>query len=88
MIRSFIPFSSLNSNSINGSIKKNNIDSTKVGINNDKESSSSCCSSSNNDLQTKKYTLKEVSAHTSTDDLWMIIRHKVYNVTKFVADHP
>ncbi|PKA62062.1 Cytochrome b5 [Apostasia shenzhenica] len=34
------------------------------------------------------YTLADVSNHISREDCWLIIGSKVYNVTKFLEDHP
>ncbi|XP_020198267.1 cytochrome b5 [Aegilops tauschii subsp. strangulata] len=36
----------------------------------------------------KVFTLEEVAKHTSKDDCWLVIGGKVYNVTKFLDDHP
>ncbi|XP_062148786.1 cytochrome b5, seed isoform-like [Alnus glutinosa] len=36
----------------------------------------------------KVYTLPEVSEHDSPKDCWLVIDGKVYNVTKFLEDHP
>ncbi|CAL9040487.1 unnamed protein product [Musa banksii] len=36
----------------------------------------------------KVYTLAEVSAHNSANDCWLVIDGKVYDVTKFLDDHP
>ncbi|ODV82841.1 hypothetical protein CANARDRAFT_184972, partial [[Candida] arabinofermentans NRRL YB-2248] len=34
-----------------------------------------------------KFTLEEVSKHTTRDDIWMIIHDKVYDVSKIVGSH-
>uniref|UniRef100_A0A8D8AWA5 Cytochrome b5 n=1 Tax=Culex pipiens TaxID=7175 RepID=A0A8D8AWA5_CULPI len=36
----------------------------------------------------KQFTLAEVAKHNTAADLWMIIDDKVYDVTKFQAEHP
>ncbi|KAF3435988.1 hypothetical protein FNV43_RR23080 [Rhamnella rubrinervis] len=36
----------------------------------------------------KVYTLAEVSEHNSRENCWLVIDGKVYNVTKFLEDHP
>ncbi|KAK8532448.1 hypothetical protein V6N13_131778 [Hibiscus sabdariffa] len=36
----------------------------------------------------KVYTLADVSQHNNAKDCWLVIGGKVYNVTKFVEDHP
>jgi cytochrome b involved in lipid metabolism len=33
-------------------------------------------------------TMKEVSKHNKPDDMWMVLHGKVYDVTKFLEDHP
>ncbi|CAF1047018.1 unnamed protein product [Rotaria sp. Silwood1] len=35
-----------------------------------------------------QYTLKDVSAHCTEDDCWMVIKDLVYNVTDFMREHP
>ncbi|PIN10951.1 Cytochrome b5 [Handroanthus impetiginosus] len=36
----------------------------------------------------KVFTLAEVSEHNSSKDCWVVINGKVYDVTKFLEDHP
>ncbi|KAK4748998.1 hypothetical protein SAY87_026447 [Trapa incisa] len=36
----------------------------------------------------KIFTLAEVSEHSSSTDCWLVIEGKVYDVTKFLEDHP
>lgn len=36
----------------------------------------------------KVYTLAQVSEHNSPKDCWLVIGGKVYDVTKFLEDHP
>ncbi|PYI05606.1 hypothetical protein BO78DRAFT_447386 [Aspergillus sclerotiicarbonarius CBS 121057] len=35
-----------------------------------------------------EYTTEEVAAHRTRDDLWVAINGKVYDITKYVRDHP
>lgn len=37
---------------------------------------------------TNFYTLAEVAAHKDESDLWMVISDKVYDLTKYLAEHP
>ena len=37
---------------------------------------------------TRTISLKELQGHTSRNDCWMVIDGKVYDVTKFLQDHP
>ncbi|RCI06103.1 hypothetical protein CU098_009914 [Rhizopus stolonifer] len=37
---------------------------------------------------TKKYTTEEVAKHTQADDCWIIVHDKVYDISKFLDDHP
>lgn len=39
-------------------------------------------------MATKEFTLAEVATHNTRDDLYLIIRDEVYEVSKFVAEHP
>ncbi|TDZ32221.1 NADH-cytochrome b5 reductase 1 [Colletotrichum spinosum] len=36
----------------------------------------------------QEYTAKEVAAHREADDCWMVIHGEVYDVTKYLHDHP
>lgn len=36
----------------------------------------------------KVYTLEQVSEHSSSHDCWLIIGGKVYDVTRFLEEHP
>ncbi|KAL2932931.1 Cytochrome b5 [Bienertia sinuspersici] len=38
--------------------------------------------------EAKVFTLAEVSEHNSSKDCWLVINGKVYDVTKFLEDHP
>lgn len=37
---------------------------------------------------TKKYGVSEVSRHNQASDLWIALHGKVYDVTKFLKEHP
>lgn len=34
------------------------------------------------------YTLEEVASHNTKESCWIIVHDKVFNVTKFLKDHP
>lgn len=36
----------------------------------------------------KIYKLEEVALHNSAEDIWMAIHNKVYDITKFIDEHP
>ncbi|KAI8222531.1 NADH-cytochrome b5 reductase 1 [Colletotrichum sp. SAR 10_86] len=36
----------------------------------------------------QEYTAKEVAAHREANDCWMVIHGEVYDVTKYLHDHP
>ena len=38
--------------------------------------------------KTKYYTLNEVKKHSAKNDAWIVIDEKVYNVTKWIPNHP
>jgi cytochrome b involved in lipid metabolism len=37
---------------------------------------------------TKEYSRNEVANHATADDCWMVYKNKVYDVTKFINQHP
>lgn len=39
-------------------------------------------------MATKIFTLAQVAEHNTVEDLYFVIHGKVYDVTKFAADHP
>ncbi|OAE22520.1 hypothetical protein AXG93_2423s1070 [Marchantia polymorpha subsp. ruderalis] len=39
-------------------------------------------------MSIEKYTVEEVATHSSADDCWVIIHGKIYDVTKYLDDHP
>lgn len=36
----------------------------------------------------KTYSAEEVAKHTSRDDIWIIYKDKVYDVTQYLDEHP
>ena len=38
--------------------------------------------------QNRKFTLKEVAAHNTIDDCWIVVDERAYDVTSFVHKHP
>ncbi|KAL4234596.1 Cytochrome b5 type B (outer mitochondrial membrane) [Mactra antiquata] len=36
----------------------------------------------------KQYTLKEIKEHNDSKSTWLVIHDKVYDVTKFLEEHP
>lgn len=38
--------------------------------------------------QAAEYSLKDVASHKSANDAWMVIHGQVYDVTKYIHDHP
>ncbi|KAL1561626.1 cytochrome B5-like [Salvia divinorum] len=39
-------------------------------------------------VESKVFTYSDVSAHKTSDDCWVIIHGKVYNVTSYLEEHP
>jgi len=44
--------------------------------------------SENKSSDKKEYSMEEIAKHTTTEDLWVAIHGKVYNVSPFLDDHP
>lgn len=42
----------------------------------------------NMDSDAKVYRLEDVSKHNTHEDCWLVIGEKVYDVSKFLEDHP
>ncbi|XP_041077050.1 cytochrome b5-like [Polyodon spathula] len=42
----------------------------------------------NSESPVKYYTLEEITRHNSSKDVWIIIHEKVYDVTRFLEEHP
>ncbi|KAM9250107.1 LOW QUALITY PROTEIN: cytochrome b5-like [Dugong dugon] len=40
------------------------------------------------DKAVKYYTLDEIKKHNHTQSTWLILHHKVYDLTKFLDEHP
>lgn len=40
------------------------------------------------ETELKTYTLDEVSEHNTVDDLWVVYHGGVYDVTKYIDEHP
>lgn len=36
----------------------------------------------------KTFTLEDIKQHTTRQDCWVVIENKVYDVTKFLDEHP
>ncbi|AQK62784.1 Cytochrome b5 [Zea mays] len=37
---------------------------------------------------TKLYSMKEAALHNTPDDCWVVVDGKIYDVTKYLEDHP
>uniref|UniRef100_A0A5F9DCD3 Cytochrome b5 n=1 Tax=Oryctolagus cuniculus TaxID=9986 RepID=A0A5F9DCD3_RABIT len=40
------------------------------------------------DKDVKYYTLEEIKKHNHSKSTWLILHHKVYDLTKFLEEHP
>ncbi|XP_016003882.1 cytochrome b5 isoform X2 [Rousettus aegyptiacus] len=40
------------------------------------------------DKTVKYYTLEEIRKHNHSKSTWLILHHKVYDLTKFMEEHP
>ena len=43
---------------------------------------------SSNPMGLKTFTIDDVSKHATEDDCWIIVHGKVYDMTKFLGEHP
>lgn len=41
-----------------------------------------------NESELPLYSMKQVAAHNTEDDLWMVINDRVYDLTKYLPHHP
>ncbi|XP_067120529.1 uncharacterized protein [Centruroides vittatus] len=46
------------------------------------------CEKTDLDVTPGFYRLADVAAHCQPDDCWVIVGHKVYDVTSFLSEHP
>ncbi|KAK3867308.1 hypothetical protein Pcinc_027228 [Petrolisthes cinctipes] len=44
--------------------------------------------SSQHEEELKTYSLEEIAKHKTRDSCWLVIHDKVYNVSKFLDEHP
>lgn len=45
-------------------------------------------STQNTSQNVTTYTMTEIAKHSSESNCWLLINNKVYDVTKFIPDHP
>lgn len=38
--------------------------------------------------ESKTFSVAEINKHNTRDDMWVIVRGKVYDVSKFIDEHP
>ncbi|CAM9297442.1 unnamed protein product, partial [Lampetra planeri] len=46
------------------------------------------CGGEDNSDEVKYFSLDEVKEHNSCKTTWVVIHHKVYDLTKFLEEHP
>ena len=51
-------------------------------------SSSRCLWIANGAMAEKTFTFEDIQKHTTRSDCWVVIEGKVYDVTKFLDEHP
>lgn len=54
----------------------------------EKSATTSTTSSSSSTAPSTAYTVSQVANHNSTTDCWLIINNNVYDVSKFLGEHP
>lgn len=62
--------------------------SSYTGSTNSSSSTEPNSNTGNNGSTTKSFALSEVAQHSNSKDCWLAINGKVYDVTKYIYDHP
>jgi len=80
-----------NKNTNNQLARGNFLTGAPIGINGLPANSSNASGSQaalNNQNQTSSLSLAEIAKHNNSNDCWLLINNKVYNVTSFLSAHP
>lgn len=74
---------------VGGFLLKNQDDtSTSSSTNQSSADTSESTSGSESQTPTQTYTTAQVAEHSTENDCWIIISNEVYDVTKFIPQHP